>query len=526
MRKKTHEEFLRELINISPTIRVKGLYSKGKEPIECECLVCGYEWSPIARGLLKGHGCPSCAGNIKLTHEQFLTKFKDRNPSFDKINVIGRYDGMTKKIKCDCKICGTPWNPRAYDLIRGSGCPSCSGNIGFTHDRFINDIKEKNPHYDDILILSKYSGSYNRIECCCKICNYKWYPMATSLLQGTGCPNCAKKNTIERCREQFKKNNYKTIMSQDDFELRFRERNPYSSTIRVGEYKGSDEPIQCECIKCGHKWFTRPTSLLHGSNCPKCSHTSTSFMEQFLFFSLQKVLGKKNVINRDKNLIGEEIDIYIPSKSFAIEIGSWKWHKETIDKDLKKINACNSKNVKLIEIFDEYKGSIIENQNVWTFTINLAQEPEHKTLRKIVLMLFETMQIQDQLTSNDWNEIKKDAYLNSQRMSHEDFVNKLRIKNKHFDNIELLSTYTTSINKIKCRCKICNYEWETAASNLSSGSGCPKCGNSHSKKDVIIEWRKNHPDSNKSECVRQTGISRMTVIKWWNNYDASEIMAS
>ena len=36
------------------------------------------------------------------------------------------------------------------------------------------------------------------------------------------------------------------------------------------------------------------------------------------------------------------------------------------------------------------------------------------------------------------------------------------------------------------------------------------------KKEMVLEWRKNHPDGIKAECVRETGLTKPTVYRWWN----------
>jgi len=33
---------------------------------------------------------------------------------------------------------------------------------------------------------------------------------------------------------------------------------------------------------------------------------------------------------------------------------------------------------------------------------------------------------------------------------------------------------------------------------------------------VVREYRQQHPDARKSECIRDTGLSKKTVYKWWN----------
>ncbi|MBQ6501536.1 MAG: hypothetical protein IJI87_09215 [Mogibacterium sp.] len=37
-----------------------------------------------------------------------------------------------------------------------------------------------------------------------------------------------------------------------------------------------------------------------------------------------------------------------------------------------------------------------------------------------------------------------------------------------------------------------------------------------SKESVVREWRENHPDGSKADCIRDTGLTRPTVSKWWD----------
>ncbi|MBQ7548843.1 MAG: hypothetical protein IJT03_03965 [Clostridia bacterium] len=522
-RKRTHEEFINELGKITHTISVQEPYQKNTKPIRCRCLVCGYEWGPTPQSLLCGHGCPSCAGNTKLTHEEFIDKLKAENPNFESFDVLTPYKGMSGKVKCRCKICDTIWHPKANDLIRAkSGCPSCSGNIGFTHNRFIEDLCQKNPNYKDIIILSKYDGMLNRIKCKCKKCGREWAPLASSLMQGTGCPICAKVKAAERGREMFQKMERPGIINHDSFVAKFIDSSPYSTTIEItGTYKGAKRPIKCRCLRCGCEWSPIASALLRGTGCPDCSHSSTSFMEQFLVFAFRKALGESKVISRDKVLIGKEIDIYIPSKSFAIEIGSWTWHRDALDNDMEKIEACRKHDTRLIIIYDSCTDTTIENEDVWTYPIDLGSEKQCDTLKSIFFNCLKQMNIQPvAFDENDWIEIINHAYQASLRVTHDDFLAKLQEKNRHFRDIVVLSEYRYAREKIKCKCKKCGNEWETAASELLKGTGCPVCqikavGDRRSKKDQIIEWRKNHPNGSKLRCEKETGISRMTVYKWW-----------
>lgn len=43
--------------------------------------------------------------------------------------------------------------------------------------------------------------------------------------------------------------------------------------------------------------------------------------------------------------------------------------------------------------------------------------------------------------------------------------------------------------------------------------GRPK-GSSQQKK-LVEKWQKSHPDGKKADCIRDTGLSKPTVYKWW-----------
>ena len=40
-----------------------------------------------------------------------------------------------------------------------------------------------------------------------------------------------------------------------------------------------------------------------------------------------------------------------------------------------------------------------------------------------------------------------------------------------------------------------------------------------SKKDIVIEWRRQNPDGSKIECILSTGVSKTTVYKYWNDIE-------
>ena len=76
---KNTTEFIEEMKNIHPYINIVGEYKGSESHIKCKCMICGHEWSPIARSLKNGEGCPCC----KMSKGEKLIKlFLDRNNIF------------------------------------------------------------------------------------------------------------------------------------------------------------------------------------------------------------------------------------------------------------------------------------------------------------------------------------------------------------------------------------------------------------------------------------------------------------
>lgn len=70
----------------------------------------------------------------------------------------------------------------------------------------------------------------------------------------------------------------------------------------------------------------------------------------------------------------------------------------------------------------------------------------------------------------------KECWKRSLMRSNDSFVKEFNERNPHYNTIELLSEYVDSDTKIRCRCKIHNYEWENTPHHLLDGQGCKLCG--------------------------------------------------
>lgn len=57
---KSNEQFLNELKDVNPNVKVMGQYKGANKHIQTQCLRCKNTWEPTPSTLLKGYGCPHC----------------------------------------------------------------------------------------------------------------------------------------------------------------------------------------------------------------------------------------------------------------------------------------------------------------------------------------------------------------------------------------------------------------------------------------------------------------------------------
>lgn len=125
--RKTHDDFIKEMSNINPNIRITSLYINDRTKVKCECLIDGHIWEATPRSLLNRKGCPKCSNHIRKTHEDFLYELSNINSD---IEILSKYEHYERNVLCRCKICGHSWNATPHNLLHGTGCPVCRTSKG------------------------------------------------------------------------------------------------------------------------------------------------------------------------------------------------------------------------------------------------------------------------------------------------------------------------------------------------------------------------------------------------------------
>lgn len=124
------------------------------------------------------------------------------------------------------------------------------------------------------------------------------------------------------------------------------------------EYEYAHDCCKLLCKKCGKIFETPFYNILQGyGKCPSCYPRSASNGEVEIGQFLEEELKFEIETHNRKFIAPYELDIYIPSKKFAIEYNGIYYHSEKCGKDYKyhlnKLNLCTSQEITLIQIFED-----------------------------------------------------------------------------------------------------------------------------------------------------------------------------
>lgn len=189
-KRKTHEQFLKELHDVNKNIEILTEYISNNHNVKCRCIVDGYEWEAKPHSLLQNHGCPECARRKqnRRNEEEYLFEMQKKQPT---IIPIGQFTQSKDEMLFKCTICDYEWKTQAYIPLARNGysCPKCKGHASVTESEMIERLKEKNPFIE---YISGYKGMQPHATFKCKNCECQWNASPANVLNGRGCPYCRK----------------------------------------------------------------------------------------------------------------------------------------------------------------------------------------------------------------------------------------------------------------------------------------------------------------------------------------------
>jgi hypothetical protein len=139
----------------------------------------------------------------------------------------------------------------------------------------------------------------------------------------------------------------KRINSQDKFSIDEKD---------ITLYKHKATRFPCKCNKCGDVQYKTISMLISRSRCYSCDPQGSVAQQEI--YSFVKLLGFDDVLYCDRKAINpKELDVYIPSRKFAIEYNGLYWHSDIKFKNelghQEKLDLCCSNDIKLLTIYED-----------------------------------------------------------------------------------------------------------------------------------------------------------------------------
>lgn len=142
----------------------------------------------------------------------------------------------------------------------------------------------------------------------------------------------------------------------------------------LDKYNGCFGIYNFKCLKCNKTFediFFRVFQRIN--HCPFCgekrrSHAETEIVEYLKSIGIDE---KEIILNTNKIIYPNELDIYIPEYNLAIEYHGLYWHSTEFNENInsnkhfQKFKKCYDKDIRLIQIFEDewnYKRDIVEKK--------------------------------------------------------------------------------------------------------------------------------------------------------------------
>ena len=235
-------------------------YKNAQTPMRYRCPAHPAKNTKISvSNLLQGHGCKYCVS--KYTYEEVKNIFKSRGYDLVTTEYINAYTPL--KYLC-LKHPDEEQEIRLSSLSQGFGCQYCSGNKKYK----LEDVKNKFMECGYELLETEYKNNHTSMKYKCPYHpnDIQSITLAT-LLRGSGCFKCGKKNMATKNRTPFEK--IKEEFTKRGYEL------------LEDKYINRKTPMRYRCPKHSDQ-ETKITygSFILGYGCPYCSGNAKYTIEE------------------------------------------------------------------------------------------------------------------------------------------------------------------------------------------------------------------------------------------------------
>jgi len=359
-------------------------------------------WTQIRN---RNNPCPKCSrliGNknvsssmLKDNDLSFIQWMKENKPQLLCNETV--YIDSSTLITVKCPIHGIKQQSLGYIKNSKHNCTECSYESlqikeGYDTNSLKDLLKVKFPDLD--FSKFEYTGVYDDVIVSCKthgefITNYDY-------LRGSdyGCVKCGREVHANK-----KAGNSSEMI--DNMKVRFPDLD-----FSKFEYIRSDIPSTVICAEHGESSRSYSQIMYTDFGCVKCAKSNRSKAE----IEIQKYIEDLGfeVDYSNRTIIGKELDLYIPSKKFAIEFNGTYWHsyyqnKDNKKKHIDKTKLCKDKDIFLLHIW-EYQWKDVTKRNILKSMIKnklgITENKIYGRKTKIVDLSNDSKQVQTFLEHN------------------------------------------------------------------------------------------------------------------------------
>lgn len=365
---------------------------------------------------------------------------------------------------------------------------------------------------------------------CLKNHNYK-QSINRRTSRGYSCPYCS---------------GHKALSGYNDFATKYPAIAKEWHPTKNGNFKpsdftyGSGKRVWWKC-PVGHEYqATIRDRGIGKTNCPICNtRNETSFPEQTIFYYIKKVFP--DAINKYDKIFktSMELDIYIPSRKFAIEYDGAHWHRTEDEhkREVKKYQFCKEHNITLCRV-KEHTTNHWENVADIVYYLKKIKGQDFTELENTILSIIKN------ITNSQNTSLKTDINIARDKTAIQNYLS--RIKNSLIElrpevakkwNYERNGNlkpnmFSVSSNEIVWwKCPDCGHEWKSSINGMTRDGryGCAICALKHRGKtftkgvvkkrgslaenmpELAKEW---HPTKNGTLTANDITAGRFKAI-WW-----------
>lgn len=480
-----------------------------------ECPDCQHKWNEVIKyRIMQGKTCPVCH---RHTEPVRLPPFPGKGPAQCHLPVeerklkhhnpelLSEWDyeentrrGLTPDITFGSSakaawICphGHHYDARVSHRTGTShtGCPYCAGtqvlknvsDLATTHPDLARELDGKASGFD----ATEVSAGNTTADAVwnCPVCHYQYHARIVERTHGSGCPRCSRIISNKAARLPRKGLTFAEGASdelKDEWSSK-NERGMNTVSLHSG-YRA-----WWVCSNCHHEWQTAVANRVNGSRCPKCGATHTSFAEQALVYYVSQALPESIVLNgyviRENNTPIPPVDVAIPSMKIAIEHDGEFWHRNRLERDLRKQQAIEEAGWTVWRIREIQKQDGSANSTLFSHCFTYLGVPSwtHEKFvnisNVIAKLIKEAFSVDlDVDAERDQPAILALYKTNRQKESVANIRPELISEWGQQNSPLTLDLFTRgSSYRAWWKCQVCGHEWQTAISNRVNGTGCPIC---------------------------------------------------